>query len=216
MSTMVNSYKEAPGVKKLARSLAESSRDDVRDMLSAVTVCLMETLIFALIFSGFISATAYVTHQTNAPWLIIANITIFSLVLPVTVFRNRAHLHWLFKDGDSSVVEHKMRRSAVKRSRQAAKRLGSTVIPVLTEEHITSVERLHKAMTTAAAASPASTKPDARDHKRLTVLLLADLNREPLLLNLIEERGLVTMDDIEASLKEIETNTITPLQDGWL
>lgn len=210
----IQHFKEDPRVKKLARSFAGDSREDVWGMLASVSVCLMETLIFALLFSAATSGYAYVAHQHNEPWVATVNIIIFSLVLPVAVLRNRAHISWLLKGEDSSLVENKTRRSVIKRSRQAAKRLGSTVVPVLTEDHVNSVERVHKAMTAAATAS--HSKPDARDHDRLTVLLFENINREQVLLSIINDRGLFTAKEIEAALRDMESNTVGPVQSGWL
>jgi hypothetical protein len=210
----IQRFKEDPRIKKMARSFAGDSREDVWGVLASVSVCLMETLIFALIFSAFILGYAYVMHQHKEPWVITANIIMFSLVLPVAVIRNRAHINWLLKGEDSSLVENKTRRSVIKRSRQAAKRLGSSIIPVLTEDHVASVERVYKAMTTAAAES--HIKPDARDHDRLTVLLFENINREHALLSIINDQGLFTAKEIEAALRDMESHTVGPVQSGWL
>jgi hypothetical protein len=174
----------------------------------------METLIFALIFSGFILGFAYIAHQHNEPWVTTANIIMFSLVLPVTILRNRAHISWLLKSKDSSLVENKIRRNVVKRSRQAAKRLGSNIVPVLTEDHVTSVERVHKAMITAAESSKGST--GSRDYDRITALLFENINREQVLLSIINDRGFFTAKEIEAALRDMESNTVGPVQSGWL
>jgi hypothetical protein len=47
-------------------------------------------------------------------------------------------------------------------------------------------------------------------------MLLEDLKREPLLLDIISNRGLTTMDEVEEALRDIESTITGPVQSGWL
>jgi hypothetical protein len=208
---MTHAYKETPGVKKLAKGYKVLPKEVLPDefggsVLKSSFITFMSTLVIAAIVYAAAEFLNIGTLWATVIILLLGTVLWAWLMQPV--------FSWIFNAPQSPFVINKQRRSNLKKTRLLAAQLGSTVIPVLTEEHVTSVERVHKAMTTAAAAS--HVKPDARDHARLTILILKDLNREVLLLDLINNRGITTMDEIEEVLRSIEDNTIRPLQNGWL
>jgi hypothetical protein len=117
---------------------------------------------------------------------------------------------WIFNAPESPFVINKQRRSNLKKTRLLAAQLGESIVPVLTEEHVTAIQQVHFELCSATGEA------DSSDYDRIAVLLLEDLNRGTLLLDIITNRGITTMSEIEDVLRSIEESTITPLQSGWL
>lgn len=108
----------------------------------------------------------------------------------------------------------KASKRGIKRSRSTAKKLGVSVVPVLTKEHVESrirVDTVLKDKLRERGGAPFSrTESDG-----IAALLFEDLNRMPIILSLIEDRGMITAAQIRAALDDIEKYP-APLWDGAL
>lgn len=114
-------------------------------------------------------------------------------------------------DTDENIAanrERKSRQRSIKRSVRSARALRD-VVPVVNLEHVEAGIRINKAIE---GTGHVWVK---RDAERLLALLLTDLNRERAITSLIEERGLVTTDQVIAALAEMEA-VKNPIQNGWL
>lgn len=105
-------------------------------------------------------------------------------------------------------LERVAERRRIKKARRTAKSLGSSVIPVLTKDHIEARVRVDNALR---ANVPVWKQSDSDG---ICKLLFADLTREPVITDLINKRGLVTFAHIKEALEGMESNEV--LKEGWL
>jgi hypothetical protein len=209
--SMVYNYAEEPGVKKLHRGYKLLPKG----ALFGVSGTGIDAGMFILIYSLFAALIVYAFSLTNISlgWVITVMAALgIALISP----KLKEATSWVLTDPSSPVAINKARRINLKKARLLARRLGPTVVPVLTAKHVETIYELRTEMLLAAATADQEYEEKESDYDRLAVLLLEDLNREDLLLDLIKSRGIANMDGIEAALKEIEDNTIRPLQSGWL
>lgn len=103
----------------------------------------------------------------------------------------------------------KLDRKRIRKARRAAKSLGTSVVPLLTKEHVEARIRVDDILH---AHVPFWKQSDSDG---LCKLLFADLSREPVIISLITERGMTTYTQVREALADIESNP-KPLQNGWL
>lgn len=113
--------------------------------------------------------------------------------------------------GKDTKNRNKTARKIIAASRHVVHEAG---IPTLTKERVEA--RLRIEQTLRDKLHRAKITWEQEDSDRLTKLLFEDLNREPLITALISDRALLTVTEIESALRQIETQTLTPIQDGWL
>lgn len=205
---MTHAYEEAPGVKKLYKG-----QFFPKGFTSGIVSLLIGAVVIALLcagVAGIILYAATVFLNMDIGWMYVG-----ATLVGTTVLRQFAKqpISWALHAPNSPLAISRKRRANLNKARLIAHQLGADVVPVLTVEHIKAIQTVHEELE---AASGDEAADRASDHDRLAVLLLEDLNREHLLLDLIKGRGITNMDDIEATLKEIEESTIAPLQSGWL
>lgn len=209
--TMVHNYAEEPEVKELHKEYKLLPKG----ALFGVSGTGIDAGMFILIYSLFAALIVYAFSLTDISlgWVITV---LAALGIAFISPKLKAATSWVLADPDSPIAINKARRTSLKKARLLAKQLGPTVVPVLTAKHVEAIYELRTQILLAAATAGQEYEEKESDYDRLAVLLLEDLNREGLLIDLIRGRSLTGMDDIEAALKEIETDTIKPLQDGWL
>jgi hypothetical protein len=112
---------------------------------------------------------------------------------------------------DTTLKVNKERRASqrsIKRSIKSARTLGDAV-PVVTVYHAEAGIRFDKAV------DDHGTKWTRENLHGIRSLLLEDLSREDAIINLVTERGMVTLSEVREALHEMESNG-KPLQGGWL
>jgi hypothetical protein len=202
---MAHSHKETPGVKKLAKGYKLLPKG----ALLGVSGTGIDTGMFILIYSLFAALIVYAFSLTNISlgWVITVMAALCILLISPKL---KAAASWVLTDPISPVVVNKRNRANLKRTRRLAAQLGESIVPVLKEDHLTANLNVHQALVLATGVT------DSREYDRIAVLLLEDLKREPLLLDIINNRGLTTMDEVEEALRDIESTITGPVQSGWL
>lgn len=210
MSTMMNSYKEEPGVK----TLHKGHKLFPKGMVSGLTALTIGAVVIALLcagLAGIVIFAATTALNISIGWAYAAAGLVGATVL---CSFGKQPVSWVLNSPTSPFVVSRQRKANIDKTRAIAHHLGASVVPVLTAEHIQAIQTVHEELE--AASSRAESAANTDDYDRIAVLLLEDLKREYLILDLIQDRGLTTMDQIEAALHQIETETVIPLQDGWL
>lgn len=206
-------YEEDPGVKKLAKGYGLLPRE----VLSGFSGIMIDVVAFVIVYSIVTAFMVYAFSHVSfisSGWVIAVMVALGIMCLSQ---RLKPMVSWTLNDHSSPVVINKNHRDAIKEARRLSKHLGPTVVPVLTTEHVNAIQKVRLSLLLAASnTSDREITIAPHDNDRLTVLLLEDLKREPLLLDLINNRGLTTMIEIEAALRGIEEDTIGPVQSGWL
>lgn len=204
---MTHAYKETPGVKKLAKGYKLIPKEVLSDnfggnLLKSSFITFMSTLVIAAI----VYAAATVLNISTL-W---ATVIILLLGTALFTFLMQPVFSWVLKAPASPIVINKERRANLKKTRRLAAQLGESIVPVLTEEHVAAIQQVHFELCSSTGEA------DSSDYDRIAILILEDLNRETLLIDIINNRGITTMDEVEEVLQQIETDTIKPLQSGWL
>jgi hypothetical protein len=204
-SSKPHNFKETPGVKKLAKGYKLLPKGS----LLGVSGTGIDTGMFILIYSLFAALIVYAFSLTNISlgWVIAVMAALCILLISPKL---KAAASWVLTDPISPVVVNKRNRANLKRTRRLAAQLGESIVPVLKEDHLTANLNVHQALVLATGVT------DSREYDRIAVLILEDLSREHLLLDLINNRGLNTMDEIEETLRDIESTITSPVQSGWL
>jgi hypothetical protein len=172
--------------------------------LSRLTEDIVASVLYTILFSSLVGFPAFFNLSAVWAFVVTGSFAIFCLTKLVS-----PTISWMRNDPTSPFVISKEHRTNLKKTRLLAAQLGESVVPVLTEEHIAASYRVFFSLVR--TPGPA----DQTDYDRITVLLLEDLNREPLLIDLITNRG-ITMNGVEAALRDIESNTTSPVHSGWL
>lgn len=203
---MTHAYKETPGVKKLSKGYKLLPKEALSGFGVNVLKSSFITFMCTLIVAGIVYAAAALLDISTL-WS-----TVIILLLGTVLWSWLMHpvFSWMFISPKSPIVISKEQRANLKKTRLIAAQLGKSVVPVLTEEHIAATYRVFFSLVR--TPGPAN----QTDHDRITVLLLEDLNREPLLIDLITNRGINAMSEIEEALRDIESNVTGPVQRGWL
>lgn len=115
---------------------------------------------------------------------------------------------------EKKVLAKKARKKSIQSSRFAAKKLGDKVIPILTKEHVEARIAIDAALRLKLDESGAKWNQDESD--RIGVILFQDLARKITISSLITDRGMTTASAIEHAIAEMETQSVKPIQDGWL
>jgi hypothetical protein len=203
---MARGHKETPGVKKLAKGY----RVLPKETLSRLTEDIVASVFFTILFSCLVGPPALGLARIfnlSVVWafVVTGSFAIFCLTKLVS-----PSISWMRNDPESPFVINKQRRANLKKTRSLAAQLGESIVPVLKEDHLTANLNVHQALVIATGVT------DSREYDRIAVLLLEDLKREPLLLDIINNRGLTTMDEVEEALRDIESTITGPVQSGWL
>lgn len=206
-----HSYKETPGVKKLQKGYSLFPKSSLSGTSQHIITATGAATVGLVVM---VMAMAVATMAGISAWLVLA--VMCPLVLAQVLLLLRPVISWLFTSPNSPVVINKVRRNNIEKTRIIATQLGESVVPVLTEAHITAIQNVHNDLIIAARISGKARHDNPNDYDRIAVLLLKELNREQPLLDLINVRGLATMDEIEETLRDIESNTSGPVQSGWL
>lgn len=216
--TLTHSYKEDPGVRKVKRGYSRFPAET----LSGAGGRAVDALMFAIIQSLCTLAVAHgaagisnkigvnIVGWSVAVMVIIGLAVIGHLLAPVAL--------WALKSPTSPINVNKVRRANIEKAKTIAQQLGASVVPVLTGEHLTAIQKVHDALiwTIRLSGVDRDSANNPKDYDRIAVLLLEDLNREAILTNIISERAISTMDQVESILRQIETETVAPLREGWL
>jgi hypothetical protein len=109
----------------------------------------------------------------------------------------------------------KRSKRGIRKSRRTAKKLGVSVVPVLTKEHVEARIRVDAALLEKRRDQGRETNinPASDD---IAVLLFKDLNREQVIISLISDRDITSASEIEEALLEVEAYTAAPVRSGWL
>lgn len=111
-------------------------------------------------------------------------------------------------------AEKKALQKSIHNSRQTAKKLGDAIVPVLTKQHVDARINIDAALRT--KLDEKGGKWSQPDSDRIGVLLFRDLMRESAISSLILERGITSASEIESALHLMGTESVTPIQEGWL
>lgn len=106
-------------------------------------------------------------------------------------------------------------KKGLRESRSTAKKMGVELVPELTAEHVEARIRLTEALKSKRVAQGKSALFITPESDAIAKMLFQDLNRENIILSLINDRGIVTATGIHEALMEIETHP-TPLWNGSL
>lgn len=112
------------------------------------------------------------------------------------------------------VRSNKAIKKGIHGARHSAQKLGTAIVPVLTQSHVEARIRIDEALSSKLEELKLGWRQGDAD--RIGALLFRDLNREPVIASLINDRGLINFKEIEAALLEIESNTVAPVRSGWL
>lgn len=111
------------------------------------------------------------------------------------------------------IIKHEIR-VQIREAKRAAKLVGTSVLPVLTIEHVDARARVEEAL----IQQHLHDGPlvwNQTDADKITALLFEDLNREHTILSLIVDRRMFTHAEISKALAGMEANG-KALQEGWL
>lgn len=208
------SYREDPAVTELYKGYKAFPKGTMRALLAYGNTAL-NFFMFCIVFVGVALGVVLPAIYFGLNALVAATILIaFSGVYLSILFH--APVRELLTSQDSKFAVNREHREQINQTRLLAKRLGDDVIPVLTEDHLKSIKNVYATLVLYRSDTGKETISYANDYERIAVLVLEDIKRESALLDLIENRGMLTMDDIEKALRDMEGSTTGPVQSGWL
>jgi hypothetical protein len=114
----------------------------------------------------------------------------------------------------TKVRENKAIKKGIHGARHSAQKLGTDIVPVLTQSHVEARIRIDEALRLKLEELNLGWRQGDAD--RIGALLFRDLNREPVMVSLIVDRGMINSKEIEAALLDIESNAVAPVRNGWL
>lgn len=202
MARRVNEDTRISDMKKSAQRLAGAT-------LSAVPVFAAVGLAVAAIVVVLVNLPAVISGSFSAVDAIQYGGTI------TTMFGAAA---FMFFASDTTTDEEmnakKAARRGIKGSRRTAKKLGTTIVPVLTASHVEARIRVDEALKQKRTENGKKLW-DQSASDAIAIMLFEDLGREPIILSLIENSGLISAKDIGDALTDIESHP-TPLWEGVL